>query len=159
MYHSKVFTNHRSISDKVATIMRFILIAISVLLASCSNSKIPTLLEPYKMDIRQGNAVSPEMRARLKFGMTRNQVHVLLGTPLIQDPFHADRWDYYYSFAHQGELVDQSRLTLYFKNDVLVRIDDNGKISNAPANMPLPAPAEQQPDDAADAVDTGAPQQ
>ena len=68
--------------------MRFRLIAISVLLASCSNmsaDKIPTLLEPYKMDIRQGNAVTPEMRARLQFGMTRNQVHVLLGTPLIQD--------------------------------------------------------------------------
>ena len=141
--------------------MRFRLIAISVLLASCSNmsaDKIPTLLEPYKMDIRQGNAVTPEMRARLQFGMTRNQVHVLLGTPLIQDPFHANRWDYYYSFAHQGRLEEQSRLTLYFENNVLVRIDDNGKISNAPPNMPPPAPTEQQPDDAGDATDTGAQQ-
>jgi outer membrane protein assembly factor BamE len=148
MYHSKVFTNYRSISDKVATIMRFILIAISVLLASCSNmsvGKIPTLLEPYKMDIRQGNAVTPELRARLKFGMTKNQVHIALGTPLIRDPFHADRWDYYYSFAHQGELVKQSRLTLYFAHNVLVRINDNGKISSAPPPSSVAATAQQSP--------------
>lgn len=141
--------------------MRFRLIVISVLLASCSNmssGKMPTLLEPYKMDVRQGNAVTPEMRARLKFGMTRNQVHVLLGTPLIRDPFHANRWDYYYSFSHQGKLEQQSRLTLYFANDVLVRIDDNGKISNAPPMAAAPAPSGQQPDNAGDATDTGAPQ-
>jgi len=141
--------------------MRFRLIAISVLLASCSNmsaDKIPTLLEPYKMDVRQGNAVTPELRARLQFGMTRNQVHVLLGTPLIRDPFHTNRWDYYYSFSHQGRLEEQRRLTLYFENDVLVRIDDNGKISNAPLRAaPLAAP-EQQPDDAGAATDTGAQQ-
>jgi outer membrane protein assembly factor BamE len=146
--------------------MRFRLIAISVLLASCSNmsaGKIPTLLEPYKMDVRQGNAVTPEMRARLKFGMTRNQVQVVLGTPLIRDPFHSNRWDYYYSFAHQGRLIEQSRLTLYFENDMLARIDDNGKISEAPlqaaplapATPPVVAPA--QPD-TAPATDSGAQQ-
>ncbi len=137
--------------------MRFRLIVISVLLASCSNmstSRIPTLLEPYKMDVRQGNAVTPEMRARLQFGMTRDQVHRLLGTPLIKDPFHANRWDYYYSFSHQGKLVEHSRLTLYFENDVLVRIDDNGKVSDAPLQATPLAPAEQQPD-AEPATDTG----
>lgn len=136
--------------------MRFRLIVISILLASCSNmsaSKIPTLLEPYKIDIRQGNAVTPEMRARLQFGMTRDQVHILLGTPLIKDPFHANRWDYYYSFSHQGQLKEHSLLTLYFENDVLVRIDDNGKVSNAPLRATPLAPAEQQPD-AAPATDT-----
>ena len=129
--------------------MRLRLIAISVLLASCSNmsvDKIPTLLEPYKMDIRQGNAVTPELRARLKFGMTKSQVHIALGTPLIQDPFHADRWDYYYSFAHQGELVKQSRLTLYFANNVLVRIDDNGKVTDAPKGTASVAAAGQSPE-------------
>ncbi|MBI1173817.1 MAG: outer membrane protein assembly factor BamE [Sideroxydans sp.] len=115
--------------------MRFRLIAISLLLASCSDMsmpKIPTLLAPYKMDIRQGNAVSAEMRERLKFGMTHKQVHALMGTPLVSDPFHASRWDYVYRFSHQGELVDNQRLTLYFDGDALVRIDDNGKLSTAP---------------------------
>jgi outer membrane protein assembly factor BamE len=128
--------------------MRFRLIAISMLLVACSNmsaSKLPTLLEPYKMDIRQGNAVTPEMRARLKLGMTRKQVHLLLGTALIQDPFHANRWDYYYSFSHQGELEQHSLLTLYFEGDTLVRIDDNGKVSNAPLRATSLAPTKQQP--------------
>jgi outer membrane protein assembly factor BamE len=128
--------------------MRFRLIAISVLLASCSHmsdGKFSTLLEPYKMDIRQGNAVTPEMRERLKFGMTRKQVHILLGTPLIADPFHANRWDYVYRYSHQGKLVEQKRLTLYFENDALVRIYDNGRVSNAPAGTTPLAPTEQQP--------------
>lgn len=115
--------------------MRFRLIAISLLLASCSSVsdfKMPTLLAPYKMDIRQGNAITPELRERLKFGMTRSQVHALLGTPLVQDPFHANRWDYFYSLTHEGEKVEQRRLTLYFENDVLARIDDDGKVSDAP---------------------------
>lgn len=125
--------------------MRFRLIAISALLASCSSVhdfKIPALLTPYKMDIRQGNAITPEMMARLKFGMTRSQVHVILGTPLVQDPFHANRWDYYYSFSHQGKLEEQKRVTLYFEGDALARIDDNGKVSDAPLQAtPLPPAA------------------
>lgn len=128
--------------------MRFRLIAVSLLLASCSNmsaGKIPTLLEPYKIDIRQGNWVTPEMRAQLKLGMTRNQVQEVLGTPLIEDPFHANRWDYYYSFAHQGRLVDQKRLTVYFEGDALVRIDDNGKVSDAPLRATPLAPAAEPP--------------
>lgn len=123
--------------------MRFRLIAISMLLASCSNMsdfKMPTLLAPYKMDIRQGNAITPEMLAQLKFGMNRNQVHLILGTPLVQDPFHANRWDYYYSLSHEGEQVEQKRLTLYFEGDALVRIDDNGKVSDAPLTV-TPEPA------------------
>ena len=120
--------------------MRFILILICLLLTACSDIHLPSLLEPYKMDIRQGNAVTPEQRAQLQFGMSRKQVHLLLGTPLIQDPFHADRWDYYYSFAHQGKLVKQTRLTVYFKNDALVRIYDNGKVTEAPPPSKLPPP-------------------
>ena len=128
--------------------MRFRLIAISVLLASCSHmpdGKIPTLLEPYKIDIRQGNAVSQEMVKKLKFGMTRRQVHRLLGTALIQDPFHDNRWDYYYSFSHQGKLVEKKRLTVFFENDALVRIDDNGKVTNAPLRTSPIDPSVQSP--------------
>lgn len=129
--------------------MRFRLIAISLLLASCSDMsdfKMPTLLTPYKMDVRQGNAVTPEMREQLKLGMTRNQVHTLLGTPLVEDPFHASRWDYFYSYSHEGEQVEQKRLTLYFEGEVLVRIDDNGKISDAPLQATPLAPADSAPE-------------
>ena len=53
-------------------------------------------LKPYKIDVQQGNFLDQEMVAKLKPGMTRSQVRFLLGTPLIADPFHPDRWDYVY---------------------------------------------------------------
>lgn len=87
---------------------------------------------PYKMDIRQGNFVTPEMRERLKVGMSRNQVRALLGTPLVADPLHPERWDYVYSFEHKRVVEEKQRLTLYFTGDQLSRIDD----SHMP---PLPA--------------------
>ncbi len=98
--------------------MRISLVVVSLLLASCS------WLMPHKVEIRQGNLVSPEMRARLKVGMTQQQVKAILGTPLVNDPFHASRWDYVYRFEQKGKLLEEKRLTLYFENDNLRRIDD-----------------------------------
>ena len=105
--------------------MRTLIISISVLLASCSNftSYLPTFT-PYKVEIRQGNLVIPDMRAKLKLGMTQSQVKVALGAPLINDPYHANRWDYVYSLTQKGDVVENQRLTLYFDKDSLVRIDD-----------------------------------
>ncbi len=80
---------------------------------------------PYKMDIRQGNFVTPEMRERLKVGMSHNQVRALLGEPLVEDSFHPDRWDYVYTYEHRRVVQDRQRLTLYFTGDVLSRIDDS----------------------------------
>ena len=80
---------------------------------------------PYKMDIRQGNLLDPEMRERLRVGMTHNQVRALLGEPLVQDPFHPDRWDYVYTYEHKRVVEDRQRLTLYFTGDALSRIDDS----------------------------------
>lgn len=104
----------------------FIIIPISLLLASCSEMAMPKLftLSPHKIEIRQGNLISQEMRERLKPGMTRSQVRALLGTPLVSDPFHANRWDYVYRFEQGGKLVDKQRLTLHFDSDRLARIDD-----------------------------------
>lgn len=96
--------------------MRVILLLLFLGLTACSH---------YKMDIRQGNLVTAEMRAKLKVGMSRNQVRVILGTPLVADPFHPDRWDYVYRYEHEGKLVEQQRLTLYFNGDSLARIDDS----------------------------------
>jgi outer membrane protein assembly factor BamE len=96
--------------------MRLVLITVLLLLAACV---------PYKMDIRQGNIVSPEMRETLKPGMTRMQVKMLLGSPLIEDPFRVDRWDYVYRLEHQKKLVERQRMTLYFTGDNLSRIDDS----------------------------------
>jgi len=117
--------------------MRTKLIFLSVLLASCSDfsmlsSPSVTLLAPYKMDIRQGNYVTPEMREKLKLGMTKSQVHYVLGTPMISDAFHGNRWDYVYRFEHHGEIVEKQRLTLYFDGDKLVKIDDGKTEKSSP---------------------------
>lgn len=81
---------------------------------------------PYKMDIRQGNYVTPEMRERLKLGMTRTQVRALLGTPLVADPFHPEQSDYLYYLDHARERVENQHIVLYFQGEKLSRIDDSG---------------------------------
>lgn len=59
--------------------------------------------------------------------MTRDEVRFVLGTPLLRDPFHADRWDYYYSFATgDNKVASQERLSLFFVDDTLVKILKNG---------------------------------
>jgi outer membrane protein assembly factor BamE len=81
-------------------------------------------LSVHKLDVQQGNVVTQEMLEQLKTGMTRSQVRFVLGTALIADPFHADRWDYVYYFRKgRGGAVEQRRLTLLFRGDALVRIE------------------------------------
>jgi len=109
--------------------MRFTIILLTLLLTSCGSYTLPssfTSLSAYKMDFRQGNLVTVEMRNTIKPGMTRAQVRYALGTPMIMDAFHANRWDYVYRLEQGRKLVDQQRLTLYFEGDNLLRIDDSG---------------------------------
>jgi outer membrane protein assembly factor BamE len=88
----------------------------------------------YKMDIRQGNFVTPDMRDKLKLGMTKVQVRYVLGTPMVNDVFHFNRWDYAYRLERGGKLAESQNLTLYFEGDNLVRIVDGGQpVEIAPA--------------------------
>ncbi|HEC13993.1 MAG TPA: outer membrane protein assembly factor BamE [Acidiferrobacteraceae bacterium] len=81
----------------------------------------------YKMDIQQGNIVTPEMVEQLKPGMTKRQIRYLLGTPLVHDPFHQQRWDYVYSLRKNGKkILEKNSLSLYFTEDILSRIDHHG---------------------------------
>ena len=74
----------------------------------------------YKPDIQQGNEITPQMVALLEVGMTKREVFNLLGYPLINDPFHKDRWDYYYSLkdGDSGETTRQTA-SLLFEGDTL----------------------------------------
>ncbi|MDH4235267.1 MAG: outer membrane protein assembly factor BamE [Gallionella sp.] len=95
------------------------------LLSSCAT---------YKMDIRQGNYVTAEMRDKLKLGMTKQQVRYVMGTPMISDPFHESRWDYVYSLEQTGKVVEQQSMTLYFEGDSLARVVDGERsVEVAPA--------------------------
>ena len=117
--------------------MRIKLILLSTLLASCSYLHTP-VLSPYKMDIPQGNYITAEMREKLKLGMSKQQVRYVLGTPLVNDAFHGNRWDYIYRLKQYGEVVEKQRLTLYFEDSNLARIDDGSQPGQAaPAIAPL----------------------
>lgn len=74
-------------------------------------------ITPYRIEIVQGNFVSREQVAALKPGMSRQQVRELLGTPLLADIFHGDRWDYVFTLNRQGVPPQERRLTVYFKGD------------------------------------------
>ncbi|WP_082928735.1 outer membrane protein assembly factor BamE, partial [Cupriavidus gilardii] len=104
-----------------------LLAAITLASAACStydstSRKIANAITPYRINIVQGNFVSREAAAQLREGMTRDQVQFLLGTPLLTDVFHANRWDYVFSFKRGNtQVVQQRRFTVFFDNDRLVR--------------------------------------
>jgi outer membrane protein assembly factor BamE len=80
-------------------------------------------ITPYRIDIQQGNYISQEMVAQLKPGMTKEQVRFILGTPLVTDIFHSDRWDYvYWRETPRGER-ERRNLTVLFEQGQLARVD------------------------------------
>jgi outer membrane protein assembly factor BamE len=94
-------------------------------LAACSNVQMPDVtsaITPYRIDIRQGNYITQEMVAQLKPGMTRDQVRFILGTPLVADIFHAERWDYIYSFKPGRGEMQLRRFAVFFEDNKLARV-------------------------------------
>lgn len=98
-------------------------ILILFLLGGCTQVPMLPTLTPYKIDIQQGNFVTQEMVAKLRPGMTRSQVRFILGTPLVVDPFRADRWDYVYLYNKGGAVTEQRRIAVIFKDEKLERIE------------------------------------
>lgn len=90
-----------------------------------SNLSMPDLSVPgiYRADIHQGNIVEQEMVNQLKPGMNKRQVRYIMGSPLIIDTFHQERWDYFYSIKKGGELKDQHRIALFFEQEKLIKIE------------------------------------
>ena len=86
----------------------------------------------YKIDVQQGNVVTDEMLDKLKLDMTKSQVRFVLGSPLIVDVFRDNRWDYVYIQRMKGDLVEQKRLTIYFKDDRLIRTENEQLFSLHP---------------------------
>ncbi|WP_090698451.1 outer membrane protein assembly factor BamE [Nitrosomonas aestuarii] len=101
-------------AGKITTLLVFLI------LAGCS--VLPHIL--YKIDVQQGNVVTDEMLDKLKQDMTKSQVRFVLGSPLIVDAFRDDRWDYVYIQREKGDLVEQKRLTIYFKDDRLMQFEN-----------------------------------
>lgn len=95
-------------------------ICFSLFLAGCgSNIGFPGV---YRIDVEQGNIITSEMVEQLQQGMTRRQVRFILGTPLIEDTFHNDRWDYRYTLRNGTNTLEENMLTVYFEDDKLVNV-------------------------------------
>lgn len=97
----------------------------ALLLVSCGSARVSApVVSPYRMEIQQGNFVSQEMVSRLKLGMSKDQVRFVLGTPLITDSFHADRWDYVFRRQKSNSReLERHRLAVFFEDGKLARID------------------------------------
>jgi outer membrane protein assembly factor BamE len=106
--------------------MRSLLPGLAAVFLSWGCSGVPILpgLMPYKMEIQQGNFVTQDMVSRLKPGMTKDQVRFILGTPLVTDIFHAERWDYVYTRVPEGGgAMEQRRLAVFFEAGKLSRLE------------------------------------
>ncbi|HET7299349.1 MAG TPA: outer membrane protein assembly factor BamE [Oleiagrimonas sp.] len=117
----------------------------------------------YHPPLQQGNLLNKETVAKLKPGMTKRQVIVLMGSPSIAAPFDHDRWDYVHAFAVNGGKMQVRKLTLFFNNDTLVRTEgslfaaDNEKMlkqaklyNNASSNMVGDKKGDKNTDDSGD---------
>ena len=148
--------------------MRRFFLLLPLLLSACGG--MPKLAMPdlpkfdvgdyfsvYRADIRQGNYVTQEMIAQLRPGLTREQVRFALGTPLVTDLFHADRWDYIYRYAPGHGEVQQRRLSVHFEDNKLVRVGGDVVPDQGGAQAPAASPASVQPVAAPSAAPSTAP--
>ena len=111
------------------------LLSISLFNSACARHSDGTWKAPlvYRIDIQQGNVIDQEMINKLQPGMDKKQVTFIMGTPMISDPFHSDRWDYVYSMEPGKGERQQRRVTLYFKNEKLAYVDGDIKVTAFPS--------------------------
>jgi outer membrane protein assembly factor BamE len=107
-----------------------------VFLGSCGSVGVPIPnLKPYRIEIQQGNFVSQEMVSKLKPGMSKDQVRFVLGTPLITDSFHADRWDYVFRRQRVNSTeLEHRKIAVFFEDGKLKRVE--GDVKPAPEENP-----------------------
>ena len=100
--------------------MRILLLALAITcISACSAIGFPGV---YRIDVEQGNIVTQEMADQLQPGMSKRQVRFILGTPLIEDSFNRDRWDYSYRKSNGLDILAESRLTVVFDGDTLAEV-------------------------------------
>ncbi len=134
MHPSAPALEPHSWSRRVGTALVLLAAAASQLACSSLNDKLPSVTDvvtPYRIDILQGNVVTSEQAQALQPGMSRQQVRDLLGSPLLTSVFHADRWDYVFTFKRQGQVPQRRKLTVFFKGEALERIEADALPSEA----------------------------
>ena len=118
-------------TSMIKKILAYLVIGAILVLAGCAFGKKESQPKPsvlgklpfvHKMTVQQGNIVTEEMIDRLELGMTKSQVRFLLGTPMLTDLFHTDRWDYTYIIRRGHDKMAMTRLTLLFEADRVVEV-------------------------------------
>ena len=107
-------------------------LAAALVLAGCeslqSSDNYLGVVTPYRVEVVQGNVVTREQAARVRPGMSRAQVRDLLGSPLLTDAFHADRWDYVFTIRRQGAEPQLRRIVVRFDGERLKSMDTDGEL-------------------------------
>jgi outer membrane protein assembly factor BamE len=112
----------------------FRIAGIALLVAILSGcTYVPRIVNEYKIDIQQGNVLTQEMVLQLKPGLTKDQVRFILGTPVLMDMFHANRWDYVYRLrkGSTAEVEMRKFSTFFDANDRLVRVSGDVEAAQA----------------------------
>ena len=102
-----------------------------IALSACGVIDFPGV---YKINVEQGNIVTQEDVDRLEKGMTRRQVRFILGTPLIEDTFNSDRWDYHYELKRGEKVLSEREFSVFFDGDRLQSVDGDYEASWARDN-------------------------
>lgn len=119
-----------TLSTMKVTYFTLIVCSIVLVVQGCSSTRFPTkdnLPLVHKIDIQQGNVITQEMLAQLELGMEKKKVLYIMGSPIITDTFHNDRWDYVYSYKKGRGVAEQRHVTLFFKDDLLKRVEGDVK--------------------------------
>lgn len=110
----------------------FVLVLAAISASGCSLDALPFV---YKPDVHQGMVINQDMVNQLRAGMSRRQVQFILGSPSITDTFHPDRWDYLQGRKSAGEAFESKRISVFFQDDRLVRVEGDLKPQD-PALLP-----------------------
>ena len=111
--------------------MRCASLLVPVVLAGCGFVPQIPFVPPYRIEIQQGNFISQEQTSQLKPGMSKEQVKLLLGTPLLTDVFHGERWDYIFWRERPGSKPERRKLSVFFEDGKLTRMDGDAVSAGA----------------------------
>lgn len=101
---------------------RFLLLATILGITACT-PKMADKLTPYKLTVVQGTPLEANHVLALQEGMTREQVQMEIGSPLLNQSFRSNRWDYVYEIVKGGKVKESRSLTVYFDNDRVIKIE------------------------------------
>lgn len=121
LFGIKTIVSFKTRTAHIQTLKAIVLVGIFASLVACNNITSLDFPGVYKIGIPQGNIITQDMVDQLRPGMTKRQVIFVMGTPLVRDPFHQNRWDYIYSYQPGGGERGQERVSVFFEDDQLVR--------------------------------------